>query len=182
MITLGPQGDVVVKTQGESLLVSSRVLSLSSPVLARMLASPFKEGLSCTNDASSPRVITLLDDDSEALELYCNVVHFQHVPVRPSARVLIELARLCDKYDCSEALHSWGQTWSAAVGWVETTRDEEWSRMVLTYVLGARGGFERTSRALLLDHHGSFTDLERGYCPFLRYNLAGQSPGLSSPQ
>ncbi|OAP54365.1 hypothetical protein AYL99_11466 [Fonsecaea erecta] len=104
-IDIDPVGDLVIEIDHERLRISSKVLSLASPVFNVMLRSGFKEGNVQTTD-DSPRVIPLPEDDLEAFKLVCRVIHFQldHIPQELKIESLEKLALVCDKYQCTVAM------------------------------------------------------------------------------
>ncbi|MCJ1453530.1 hypothetical protein MMC28_003877 [Mycoblastus sanguinarius] len=113
-----PAGDLVLliglEDEQKSVRVSSKVLTLASPVFAAMLSPRFAEGhaLSDKNNESVPS-ISLPDDDPEAVIWLCNALHFrQNADENLFCFPLLEkMAHLCDKYDLSGALSSWSHVW-----------------------------------------------------------------------
>lgn len=114
-----PQGDVVINTstEGFSLLVSSKILSLASPVFAAMFSPHFREGNSLATAASAPITIDLLEDAPAALENICNVLHYKHdlVTVKMHFHELLEIAVVADKYDLAKSLGPWRYIWLSKV-------------------------------------------------------------------
>ena len=94
-----------------SLLVSSKVLSLASPVFAALVGPGFREGNNIQR-GDCP-VIELLDDDPAAMSIVCNLLHFRYdpVPTHLAPAQLGKLGVLCDKYDCSKPVLPWSQKW-----------------------------------------------------------------------
>ena len=94
-----------------SLLVSSKVLSLASPVFAALLSPDFLEG-NQVRRGHCP-VIKLQDDDPAAMTAICNILHFRYdcVPSHIGPEQLAEIGILSDKYDCSKALQPWSAKW-----------------------------------------------------------------------
>jgi hypothetical protein len=111
---IDPQGDVVINTSAEgfSLLVSSKILSVASPVFAAMFSPHFREGNSLAT-ASAPITIDLLEDAPAALENICNVLHYKHdlVTVQMRFHDLLEIAVVADKYDLAKSLGPWRDKW-----------------------------------------------------------------------
>jgi hypothetical protein len=62
----------------QNLIVSSKVLSIASPVFKAMLSDKFKGGreFAATKQPSNPYTLTLHDDDIEAAILLCKILHF----------------------------------------------------------------------------------------------------------
>lgn len=115
-----PAGDLllVLKTNEDgkptqsSIRVSSKVLSLASPIFAAMLSPKFAEGQALLN-ATSPNTpsISFPDDDSEAMIWRCKALHFkQNLIVGIGFSLLRKLAFPCDKYDLVRALNQWSHT------------------------------------------------------------------------
>ena len=117
MEKIDPHGDVILRLQiggtdtPANLLVSSKVLSLASPVFATLLGPKFLEG-NYIRRGDSP-IIELHDDDPAAIALVCNILHYRYdsVPTQPEAEQLGQIAILCDKYDCSKPLQPWSEKW-----------------------------------------------------------------------
>ncbi|USW55709.1 Putative SKP1/BTB/POZ domain superfamily protein [Septoria linicola] len=115
-IDIDPCGDVVFVFEGADensstrMRVDSVALSFGSPVFKKMLGPDFKEGqqLSATTPVEIP-----LDDDAESMEIACRALHHQNHSLsayRPSSMIL-EVAKLLDKYDCAEALALLADSW-----------------------------------------------------------------------
>jgi hypothetical protein len=108
LLTGHDDGDVV------ELLVSSKVLSLVSPVFKAMFCGSFKEAVDLSEGSSSKSgkhtTISLSADDGVAFRELCYKLHFKDI-VPPLYQVdktftslgLENLAIICDKYQCSEA-------------------------------------------------------------------------------
>lgn len=73
--TIDPVGDVVLNLPRIRLLVSSKVLALNSRPFRVMFGPHFREGQSL--DTATPTEISLLDDNSDGMELLCNVLHLR---------------------------------------------------------------------------------------------------------
>jgi hypothetical protein len=108
------RGDVRLElvTDGKrvgSLLVSSHVLSLASPVFEAMFNGNFAEGQGLS--AALPKSVALPDDDPNAVTLFCEITHMQLANTTDTVSIsrLADLAVLCDKYQCTEAVSSWAR-------------------------------------------------------------------------
>jgi len=80
VINIDPNGDTILEVScpnGKTCLhVSSKVLTLASPVFAKMFNSRFKEGLgNCSTSGKLP--IPLPDDNAEAFIVLCNAIHYR---------------------------------------------------------------------------------------------------------
>jgi len=87
-------------------LLSSRHLSLASPVFETMLSGKWSEGLKVDSDLDSLYRVTAEDFDSEALAMVMNVIHgrWSLVPRTVSLEMLARIAVIVDYYDIREAL------------------------------------------------------------------------------
>lgn len=109
----GVNGDVNLEvscTNGKvQLLVSSKVLTLASPVFAAMLNSKFKAGLSNDNGGLEKTPIYLPDEDMDAFTVVCNIIHYRvdEVPEDLPLSCLKNVAIICDKYDMTRSLMGW---------------------------------------------------------------------------
>src|SRR5450432_969777 len=94
-----------------SLLVSSKVLTLASPVFAAMLSPRFREGQRSASGTLDP--VALPEDDADVMTLLCRILHFDYsaLPARPDLEVFKNLAILCDKFDCITPLRFVSEHW-----------------------------------------------------------------------
>ena len=74
--------------------MSSKVLSLASPVLRKMFHCQFEQAIELY-EASSPIGIELVDDDGEALSAVCSALHYR--------RDTMPQVPLIDTDTCSES-------------------------------------------------------------------------------
>ena len=128
MISFDENGDLVLLVRDRNdadeadvsetrFLVSSKVMSLMSPVWKAMLSGRFQE-------ATATNEIPLPDDDSRALEYLLCLAHLKfNMLWEPTVTEIRQIAILCDKYDmaslCRFRIHGW---------WDETMEDERRSR------------------------------------------------------
>ncbi len=70
-IIVDPDHDTVLRLNGYDLLVSSKVLSLASPVFEAMFKPHFKEGVELHSQLGESLIIPLPEDDLEATTLFC---------------------------------------------------------------------------------------------------------------
>ena len=148
MLVVGPDKQVIQ--------ASSKVLSLASPVFARMLGPRFMEGQSLLgkgslrNSAVSPTELRLPDDDPEAMILFCDTIHFtKHATRNIGYPLLAKVASLSDKYDCSLALSSVSDIWLS--NFKGSKKGEScYVRMLwLSYALGNHCAFSRISTEMI---------------------------------
>ncbi|KAL7818375.1 hypothetical protein V8C26DRAFT_397482 [Trichoderma gracile] len=126
-VQLDPEGDAVLSINSSGgnkrYLVSSRVLSLASPVFSKLFGPNFKEG-QATRRGDCP-CISLEEDNPEAMGLILRVLHYKYaqvsLPMKPAA--LATLAVHCDKYGCNEALMPWAAHWCSKLKDVAAPED-----------------------------------------------------------
>ena len=113
-LDLDPNGDLILVVEGQNakrFLVSSKILSLASPVFSKMINSNFREGTQMKEN-NCP-MISLHEDDSHAMMTMLGVFHYKEpdpeVPM--TAKQLADLAIHCDKYDCVKTIKPWILTW-----------------------------------------------------------------------
>ncbi|KAL8688163.1 MAG: hypothetical protein Q9218_005860, partial [Villophora microphyllina] len=130
-----PDGDIefILDPEGKSstLLVSSKVLSLNSPVFKALIRPYFQEGRALTasqllgissiqdnaygsqniTQAAQPIQIPLPDDNAEGMTWLCHALHLRKfLNHEPDIAVLEQVTFLCKKYQCSEAIGVWTST------------------------------------------------------------------------
>lgn len=108
--------DIILEVSGQEgamdLYVSSRALSLASPVFDRMLSSRYKEGIQHTTGSERTR-IPLPEDDGDALLAICKVTHHRVGDGNKvfTASEMLRLAYVSDKYDFTNTLRHWSSIW-----------------------------------------------------------------------
>src|SRR5664279_2337817 len=113
-ITVDPDHDIALRLgNGDDVLVSSKALSLASPVFEAMFKPHFKEGVQHHLQLGEAVIIPLPEDDPEATTLFCQITHHRSQNLRktPNPLCLENLAILCNKYICSGSVVSYGALW-----------------------------------------------------------------------
>ena len=154
-----PAGDVllVLETDEDGILtqspirVSSKVLSLASPVFAKMLSPKFAEGQALRNATSlETPPISLPDDDPEAMIWLCKALHFtKDLTADISLSLLKNLATVCDKYDLVGTLYPWSHVWLQKWFGSADSVDDHLDTLWISYALGNEEYFWRSSRSLM---------------------------------
>lgn len=94
---IDPEGDIILICGEAELQVSSKVLSLASPVFKALFSPNFAEGQPTSNKGSR---IHLHDDDAESMRFMCAVLHHKCTSAnRIGLERLERLAVVTDKYD-----------------------------------------------------------------------------------
>jgi hypothetical protein len=152
------------KPETRELIVSSKVLSLASPVFKAMLSGRFKEGIDLAEGIAStkPYTLNLPDDDAEATIILCKILHFNinNVPEKPTPVCLEKLAFLCDKYQCISAMKYCGSVWLRDWLLVYDSKvpsiDDLCRLLIFAYVVDLPHEFLGVSWRLFLYHKGPF--------------------------
>ncbi|RPB26221.1 hypothetical protein L211DRAFT_804964 [Terfezia boudieri ATCC MYA-4762] len=157
-ITFDPIGDLMLvlgpPTCQARFHVSSKVLSLSSPVFRTMLnfKSGFKEGkdLAERTASSPPMELFLGDDNPNALAIILRIIHVQTrwVPQSLGPERLYEIAIISDKYDMRDSLDYWLEKW-APEQFEGTISVDKW--LFIAFVCGRVAEFRALSRELMLE-------------------------------
>ena len=158
---IASSGDVILNIPAAAgsmkLRVSSHVLCTTSPVFRAMLGphSAFKEASELRMcSAGNPYELSILDDYPYALTAVLLALHCRSelVPVNPGFKDLVELALVCDKYDCPGGLLPWLDTWTAV--WKPTILEsgyEEW--LFVAWVFGIKEKFDELTRKVILESY-----------------------------
>jgi len=103
------------KLETRELIVSSKVLSLASPVFRVMIGGRFKESVKLAEKKACSETydLPLPEDDAEATTILCKASHFStnDVPEKPTTVCLERLAYLCNKYQCISAMKYCSVLW-----------------------------------------------------------------------
>lgn len=185
VIKIDGDGDVVFELSSPKpadgkthLVVSSKALSLVSPVLEKVFAwetqarqdkSPSaSKSLATlvpenrpTSKSRTPPVIALPEDDTETFTLLCKITHHQMhgAPAALAPDSFAEFASLCHKYDCIEAVSHSSFRWFQAIATKSYSAGELNKLLFAAFVLDMPEAFERISAKILLFHKGPFLQL-----------------------
>lgn len=162
MVELDASGDFIIELSTQSsektrLLVSSKVLTLLSPVLGKMFEWETRAGAGGGKGVATP-VIPLPDDDEEVFTIICQIAHhkMEDIPDILKPEVLAKFAKICQKYDCIRPFtHSsfrWLQRDLRPYTLMNLNR-----LLFAAYTLNICDAFEKISRRILFHQVGSFT-------------------------
>ena len=98
LTVIDPDSDIIITVGKTGFQVSSKVLSLASPVFKALFAPSFAEGQFVIDNAR------LIDDDPETLDIMCCLFH--HEPAPPSP---IGIERLEKMAIIVRAMHYWAK-------------------------------------------------------------------------
>ena len=84
------------------LRVSKHALCLASPVFKAILSNATTEAQQPTGDKGPQNVVSLLDDDGDAVYILTNILHLRNdkLPARLLPSLLCKVASLAHKYQC----------------------------------------------------------------------------------
>ncbi|KAF2135471.1 uncharacterized protein K452DRAFT_239296 [Aplosporella prunicola CBS 121167] len=159
-VIIDPHGDLILQVEDECISVSSKVLSLVSPVFEAMMKPNFKEGIELQTVKSTQSTISLHEDDIEALIIFCKVIHHRahEIPQVPSPSCLEKLAYICDKYQCTGSMRAYGTLWLQRN--FQEIPSEDLNRLLLfAYVLDLSKSFSVISAEVLSRQKGPFDTL-----------------------
>jgi hypothetical protein len=116
-IVLDPDGDAILRFKNAphdtpaEFLVSSKLLSLASPIFRAMLKPNLMEG-KATRQGNRP-CFNLYEDDPDAMGPILRVLHFRHegVDMHPKPKNLAMIAIHSNKYGTTVGLLPWVHIW-----------------------------------------------------------------------
>ncbi|KAE8136573.1 hypothetical protein BDV38DRAFT_249286 [Aspergillus pseudotamarii] len=123
---IDPDGNVILLVEGRStaqFLVSSKILSMASPMFAKLFDSNFSEGIQVAS--SSCPTISLHEDDTAAMRTILRILHYQD-PTQDNpitAEAFAVLAIQCNKYDCIRAICPWTFKWFSDLEAIKTAEE-----------------------------------------------------------
>jgi hypothetical protein len=156
LVSLDGSGDAVLAVGGPDthgtvgFLISTKVLSLASPVFAKMFGPDFQEGQKiCRGETIQ---VELGDDDSLAMEVILKALHYYKLNQCPiDAERLASIAVHCDKYDCTGALSSWISYWFNNLILINRRPEELGFLLLATYNFDDTEQFKEISAMALRD-------------------------------
>jgi hypothetical protein len=165
---------------GADLLVSSKVLTLASPVFSAMLSPRFREGQRTTSGTLDP--IPLPEDDIAAMTILCYIFHFNYsaVPAKPDLELFKNLALMCDKYDCVAPLGFISEQW--LLKWEKAAKKEELETLLfISYMFDRPERFSALSTRIIKEFTGNLKRLETliGF-DTVPYEILSKSPHSQS--
>jgi BTB/POZ domain len=108
-----PEGNVLFNLNdgAQSFVVSSKILSLASPVFKALLAPHFSEGTKLAESGYTE--ISVYDDEPSAMNTMMSILHYQGANDLNKAdpKEIAALAICCNKYDCVKPIRPWIESW-----------------------------------------------------------------------
>jgi hypothetical protein len=164
LLEIDHDGDAVLRlnTSEDSnidILVSSKVLTMVSPVFAAMLSPRYREGQRSASGTLSP--IPLPEDDCDAMIVLCHIFHFKYseLPATPDLELFKNLALICDKYDCVSVLKFISEQW--LLKWEKASSGEELETLLfISYIFGRPERFSALSARIIKEFTGNLKQLK----------------------
>lgn len=164
VVELDASGDFIIELSSQSsekthLLVSSKVLTMLSPVLGKVFEWESRARADGEKGGATP-VIPLPDDDAEVFTIICHIAHhkMESIPDTLKPEALAKFAEICKKYDCIRSFtHSsfrWLQLDLRPYSLTDLNK-----LLFAAYTLNIGDAFEKISRRILFHQRGSFSTL-----------------------
>lgn len=183
VIELDASGDFIIELSSKSsssekthLLVSSKVLTLLSPIFGKLFESGIRAraGGGKNGGAAARPVIPLPDDDEEVFIIICQIAHhkMEGIPDTLKPEALAKFAQICQKYDCIKPFtHStfrWLQLDLRPCSLTDLNK-----LLFAAFTLNNCDAFEKISRRILFHQDRLFT--LTGSLGFSDHNLADRA-------
>jgi hypothetical protein len=147
-------GDMIITISQSSFLVSSKAISLASPVFR----AKFKKSRQQESPSSGRlRKFSLPEEDREAFVIFCNIAHhrIEALPKNVDIAGLYEITLFIQKYRCASAMAE------RCSGWIQHASkgappEDLWDLLLLAYLLDSQKYVSRISRMLVSMREGRF--------------------------
>ena len=151
-IDIDEEGDILVACGSKELRVSSKILTLRSPVFKAMLKPGFREG-NTARSQEHPLPLSLPDDNENALLVLFQVLHFGSARgSHPDIDLQLEITLLCHKYDCTTSIKNESRLWlfpkKNSHREIEDP-DPLWKMVCITFLLDLDEEFQITATKLI---------------------------------
>jgi hypothetical protein len=159
---IDPSGDIILDfydsndVQQGSCLVLTKLLSLTSPVFARMVRPGFSEGEEVL--AGNRPTIKVRGDEFPPMEIILKTLHYQgDMACILTTDLLAGLAKHADKYDCVKALGPWVSHWFENTQYGTDKPKELGLSILAAYLFHAERQFTEISQKAMLQLVPDFT-------------------------
>lgn len=154
VIDIADPGDLILKLgQGNDVVrikVNSHILRAASRPFKVMLGPQFAEGKGLSFE--EPKEIPLTDDDPDAMQTICQILHLKNhaVTEHPTSHTILAIAQAVDKYLLHEALSFATAKWLVAEN-MKTVEDLK-RLLAAAILLDHSRVVKRVTQVLVLDH------------------------------
>ncbi|OAL46985.1 hypothetical protein IQ07DRAFT_647258 [Pyrenochaeta sp. DS3sAY3a] len=164
-IEIARNGNVilVIGPQQKRIRVCSMVLSNASRYFQAMFGPHFSEGQGLTFNPADPKEIEMPEDDADALELVCCIIHVRNdvVPNVLAPQKLLEFLATADKFECLIAMRFIGRIWlSQQLDGQHRPLKDYAAQIIAAYVLDHPSSFTKATWRFIKHWDGSLTDLQ----------------------
>jgi hypothetical protein len=148
---------LIVGPENRRLRVSDSSLGNVSKVFRTMFGPHFSEGQDLDNISSGPKEVHMLEDNADAIEIICSMMHFRSVPREIRPDLMLDIAVAADKFDCGIVLQHASLLWldpKNAKNLVELAH-----LMAASYLLDNSKAFSQVTLAMASDYGDSYLAL-----------------------
>jgi hypothetical protein len=149
---------LIVGSEERRLRVSASSLANVSKVFRAMFGPNFSEGQDLSDTRSGLKEVHMSDDNADAMEVICSIIHFRSVPQEVGPDLMLHIAIAADKFDCSIVLQHASIIWldpKKSMSLVELAR-----LMAASYLLDHPKAFSQITLAIVFGHGDSYLALE----------------------
>ncbi|TGO37968.1 hypothetical protein BHYA_0085g00460 [Botrytis hyacinthi] len=137
------------------MLVSSKHMSVASPVFKAMLQTSSQEGIELKKTGKVE--LSLRDEDSKAWNILLNIIHgrFRSVPLEINLSMFTQIALLCDKYQMYEVAYAFTPTWKMSAGHDSVSGEDIPRWIFIAWTFSMKDVLEEITKGLALNYTGN---------------------------
>ncbi|TGO16213.1 hypothetical protein BTUL_0031g00800 [Botrytis tulipae] len=137
------------------MLVSSKHMSVASPVFKAMLQTSSQEGIELKKTGKVE--LSLRDEDSKAWNILLNIIHgrFRSVPLDINLFMFTQIALLCDKYQMHEVAYAFIPTWKMSAGHDSVSGEDIPRWIFIAWTFNMKDVLEEITKGLALNYTGN---------------------------
>jgi hypothetical protein len=148
---------LLVGPEERRLRVSASSLANVSKVFRTMFGPYFSEGQDLSDISSGPKEVHMPDDNADAIEIICSMMHFHSIPQEVGPDLMLDIAIVIDKYDCGIVLQH------ASILWLDPKKSKtlvELARlMAASYLPDNSKAFSQVTLAMVFGYGASYPAL-----------------------
>ncbi|KAF7918111.1 hypothetical protein BELL_0573g00070 [Botrytis elliptica] len=147
--------DSWVELKQVRMLVSSKHMSVASPVFKAMLQASSQEGIELKKTGKVE--LSLRDEDSKAWNILLNIIHgrFRSVPLDINLPMFTQIALLCDKYQMHEVAYAFTPTWKMSAGHDSVSGEDIPRWIFIAWTFNMTDVLEEITKGLALNYTGN---------------------------